>query len=464
VTVSPVGTRQDSRLAVGLCAVGAVATGAAVQVDNGYRHPLAFAWLSVAVVAVLLALVLPSRPQLEAALERVLPPALVLAVAGQFVTLVLMPPAGPASGALSWRPPFLLAVAVASAALGGIIQRRPLVRRLAVGALLGTHFSLGVWMIRSSPSPLIDVFVFQRDSAAALREGSNPYSITFPNIYGNSEFYGPNLVVDGRLMFGAPYPPLSLLLSSVGEVIAGDVRYAQLIAMTLAGALMAATRPGPVGGLAAAVYLFTPRTFFVLEQSWTEPFLVLFLAATVWCAVRCPRVTPYALALFLAVKQYAVLGLPLAALLVHPPWTFTRIKPLVGRALLVAAAVSLPLALLDPAAFVRSVVTLQFHQPFRANALSYLTLMAGPDGHAPVGAAAAFLAAAIVAGLALWRAPRSPAGFALGLSATFLVFFCLNKQAFCNYYFFVIGALCIAVAASDTAPRRTVTAGDEAAP
>ena len=54
--------------------------------------------------------------------------------------------------------------------------------------------------------------------------------------------------------------------------------------------------------------------------------------------------------------------------------------------------------------------------------------------------------------------------FALGLSATFLVFFGLNKQAFCNYYFFVIGALCVAVAASDTAARRTVTAGAAPAP
>jgi hypothetical protein len=35
---------------------GAVGTGAVVQIDNGYRHPLAFAWLSAAVVAVLLAL------------------------------------------------------------------------------------------------------------------------------------------------------------------------------------------------------------------------------------------------------------------------------------------------------------------------------------------------------------------------------------------------------------------------
>jgi hypothetical protein len=464
VAVSRVDDRPDSCLAAGLCAVGAVATGAAVQVDNGYRHPLAFAWLSVAVVAVLLALMRPSRPELESALERVLPPALALALAGQFITLVLAPPAGPTSSSWSWRAPFLLALGFASVAVVGILQSRALVRRVAVGFLLATHFSLGVWMIRSSPSPLIDVFVFQRESAAALREGINPYSITFPNIYENSEFYGPGLVVDGRLMFGAPYPPLSLLLSSVAEVIAGDARFAQLTAMTVAGALMASTRPGPVCGLAAAVYLFTPRNFLVLEQSWTEPFLVLFLAVTVWCAVRCPRVMPYALGLFLAVKQYAVLGLPLAALLVRPPWTFTRLKPLVGRALLVAAAVSLPLALLDPAAYVRSVVTLQFHQPFRANALSYLTLMSGPDGHVPVGAGAAFLAAAVVAGLTLWRAPRTPAGFALGLSATFLVFFGLNKQAFCNYYFFVIGALCVAVAASDTTSHRTVTAGAATAP
>ena len=34
------------------------------------------------------------------------------------------------------------------------------------------------------------------------------------------------------------------------------------------------------------------------------------------------------------------------------------------------------------------------------------------------------------------------------MSALFLAFFVLNKQAFANYYFFVIGALCVAVAAT----------------
>jgi hypothetical protein len=65
----------------------------------------------------------------------------------------------------------------------------------------------------------------------------------------------------------------------------------------------------------------------------------------------------------------------------------------------------------------------------------------------------AFGVAAAVGGLALWRAARTPAGFALGVSALFLAFFVLNKQAFANYYFFVIGALCVAVAAADPAER-----------
>ena len=35
----------------------------------------------------------------------------------------------------------------------------------------------------------------------------------------------------------------------------------------------------------------------------------------------------------------------------------------------------------------------------------------------------------------------------------FLAFFVLNKQAFANYYFFVVGALCVAVAATEQAVR-----------
>jgi hypothetical protein len=50
--------------------------------------------------------------------------------------------------------------------------------------------------------------------------------------------------------------------------------------------------------------------------------------------------------------------------------------------------------------------------------------------------------------LALRRAGRSPAGFAAAIAAVFLVFFSLNKFAFCNYYYFVISILCASVAAT----------------
>jgi hypothetical protein len=121
---------------------------------------------------------------------------------------------------------------------------------------------------------------------------------------------------------------------------------------------------------------------------------------------------------------------------------------LIATAALVAALAVAPVALWDVSAFVRSVVTLQFHQPFRSDALSFLVPLAARTGAAPP-TWIAFAAALAVTVVALRRAPRSPAGFALAVGAVFFAFFAFNKQAFCNYYHFVIGALCCALAASD---------------
>ena len=110
------------------------------------------------------------------------------------------------------------------------------------------------------------------DAFAALRRGRNPYSLTTPNIYGDSLFYGPGLVVDGRLQVGFPYFPLGLLLVAPGQLLAGDYRYGELAAMNIAAILMAFAGPrrggsAPLAGpVAAALFLTTPRIFFVLDQ------------------------------------------------------------------------------------------------------------------------------------------------------------------------------------------------------
>jgi hypothetical protein len=362
--------------------------------------------------------------------------------------------------------------------------------RAALGLLLVTHLALGIWMIRSSPRPHNDVFVFQQLGGQALLHGDNPYNITYPDIYRETHqtdrpVYGKGLVKDGQLGFGFPYTPLSLLLSTLGYAMLGDHRYAQAIAITLAGGLIATARPSRASVLAAAGLLFTPRGLFVLGRAWTEPFVVLGLAAVVFIACRyagnptpspgtpgeasgigdCPRaggseglyrrdiardvlILGIALGLFLATKQYLILAVPPIFLLLPRP---IRPRPtilLLASAAFVALLVTLPFAAWNLPAFVRSTWTVQQIAPFREDALSYLVWYLQRTGVRP-GAWVAFAAAIPATALALWRAPRTAAGFAAALALIFLVFVAFNKQAFANYYYFILAACWASVATGD---------------
>jgi hypothetical protein len=115
-----------------------------------------------------------------------------------------------------------------------------------------------------------------------------------------------------------------------------------------------------------------------------------------------------------------------------------------ARGLLVAAAVTLPFLLWDPRPFMESVVTLQLYQPFRPDSLSYLAWVAIRGGPVLSGALA-FVAAAVALVLALWLTARTPAGVAAGVALVYYAFFAFNKQAFANYYLFVVGALACAI-------------------
>lgn len=419
----------------------------ALQISNGFLRADALATVTV-VLLLALGATLASRPERFASLDdRVVP---LVAIGGLLahVGLLLTSPAGIYLRAgeedlavFRWG---MAAVALASGAVasGAPGTGRP----LPIGALVASHFLVGLWVIQHSPVPPIDVDLFHRHAVAALRSGHNPYAITFPDIYGNAAYYGPGLSADGRLQFGYPYFPLTLLAVAPGVIFGGDPRYAQLVAMELAAVLMAFSRVRGFGPLAAALYLTTPRTFFVLEQSWTEPFLVFGVAAVTFAACRDRRWVPWLFGGFLALKQYTVIALPAAALLSGWPLQPRTLTAFLLKGATVAAAITLPFFLWNPGAFWSSVVTLQIYQPFRLDALSVPAWLVSL-GRPPLSAALSFVAAALVMGLALWRQPRTPAGFALALATTFLAFFLFNKQAFCNYYFFVLGTLCVTLAA-----------------
>ena len=188
----------------------------------------------------------------------------------------------------------------------------------------------------------------------------------------------------------------------------------------------------------------------VMWLGWTDPFVVLLLAATWYTSCRAPRLLPYATGLLFAAKQYMVIALPLLLLIPRAGSSVAPTRRFVVTATLAGAIVTLPLAMHDPAGFLRSAALLQFRQPFRPDALSYLAWMA-PANPGPW----VILPFLVVIGL-WWTMLRSGAGRAphwtLALSVVAFAFFALNKQAFLNYYCFVIGCLACAVAACQSAP------------
>ena len=382
----------------------------------------------------------------------------------------------------SAHPDLLVAVTVAClAAIGVGPAHGAAARRLAATALLAVGLWLGAWTIRESPKPHIDVIPVHVEAFKAVSHGKSPYVITFDDIYDiDQAFYAPSMRRGRKVLFGFPYPPLSLMLAWPGYALFGDMRYSEVLAIVVAAGLIV-WMSEELGVLLAAVLLLAPRLIFHLEQGWTEPFPIMLLALTVATALHRPGLAWLPLGLLVASKQHMVLGLLFAPMLMpSSPQSWNRegidepIAPTTNRdaragrwreaamfvlkAVGVAAVVTLPMALLDLDAFWRSAVMLQLREPFRLDSLSFTRELL--QFGVPVdkqGAMAVSLTAGLAGlGLAWWRAPRTPAGFAASLGVTCFLLTAFGKKAFLNYYFLVVAFLLVAVAAaSRPAVRRS---------
>ena len=427
--------------------LAALFVGFAIQMNLGRLDDGAMLLLTLGIA---LAVVGLARPDWRAIAVSNVRFALAAALIVQFGLLFFWPPsAAPALQLNATLLPFRIGLVAALALALVELTDLQTLQRTRLVTLFAFWMMSALWVIAITPVPANDVWWFQQTGSQALLHGTDPYTVQMPNIFGpGSPFYAPETMVGNHLTFGLPYPPLSLLLTLPGYLLFGDVRYALRAAVVVAAAVMATLQPGPVARGAALLFMFTPRSLFVVVQSWTEPLLVLMLAALVAVSVRRQLLAlmPLALGLLLAVKQHLALVLPMAALLVPPPRTWARLARAAVVAIAVAAVITVPFLVWDPAGFWRSLVALQFQQPFRSDALSYVAWLR-LDNPA-LGSALGFLAVIPPAVLAVFRAARTPAGFAGTVGVVYLFFFAFNKQAFANYYYFVIGALCCAVAAT----------------
>ena len=426
-----------------LCALAALMLAVALQLSSGMYDARALALATLAAAAAVAAALWRRR---GAKPEPALPAQIVLA-AGSLYGLACHLLGNPTfygdprllAGGFRWLA--LTALVLFSAYL--CIHLRASLIKARFLLLLACFLLMGVAVLKASPRPWVDVWVIQQGGAEALRHGVNPYAASYPNIYGaqTAKMLAPELLVRGRIA-AYPYPPLTVLLNLLALVLFGDIRYALLFLMAFAAFFLARAAKSATGELAALFILFQPRTFFVLEQAWTEPLvLACFAGAALAVASRkSPLVTGAALGLLAASKQTSLfLLLPLAFVLPPPG----RRKPLLVAAL-VAALLLLPFALWDPPGFFRGLVRMQLWQPFRDDSLSLSALAAHlrPGDYSALSAVGLTLAAALFAfclrgGIDLPLATSAAA-------AAWLLTLLLNKQAFCNYYWLAAGLLCAA--------------------
>ncbi len=349
----------------------------------------------------------------------------------------------------------LLAAAGALVAASFLLDGSPRLSRLRFPLLLAVFAAMGMLVVRASPSPPIDVFLFRQAAAEALAGGRDPYTVSVPNLYRNFPFhvYGTGGFAVGDRVIGFPYPPLVPLVDLPFRLVLGDTRLASLAAMLLA-AWALRRLGGRDGEPMALLLLFQSRSFLTLEMAWTEPlavaaFAVLLLAMRRWIA-GAPRgalAAGVAAGLAAASKQYTPLLL-LPLVLAAPRAGLSRA---LGWAAVAFAAVMIPFAAWDPTAFWRGVVAWQFHQPFRLDALSWLAALARLLGRTSISAAPGFLAASLALALSLPRRPALAQAVAAA-GAAFLLFLLFNKQAFCNYYWAASGILLMAAALGGPEP------------
>ncbi len=286
-------------------------------------------------------------------------------------------------------------------------------------------------VVRAAPRPAIDVWVFLQQSSTGLLHGANMYT---QHWVGSPS---------GELTDVYPYLPGTTLLLAPFKWLFGDVRYGTAVAALLAGYLVWRLAPKAPAALAALIVLM-PHWAFLIDQSWTEPLLVVELAACIF-ALRAGRTgwATAALAAALVTKQFVAPLLPLFAI-----WRGFGVRR-AATAAAAAFAIALPWLVAAPHAMWHDAVTAELNEGVLPGALNL------PSFLGRHGVDAGFVLTLVVVGVAyavaVTRLPRTPAGLALGCALIMWALDIANKQTFFNHYTFPLGLMVVALAAAPLA-------------
>ncbi len=130
------------------------------------------------------------------------------------------------------------------------------------------YLLLGFWTILNSPSPTVDVFVILKEAPIKFLAGQNPYKSAYSAVYPGipSNYFS--------------YLPMAFLYSLPFVAIFGDPRVGVIFAV-IASAYLLSKLLGNISKqyllLFLGVFFLLPRSFYILEHSYLDPIVFMFL-------------------------------------------------------------------------------------------------------------------------------------------------------------------------------------------
>jgi len=284
----------------------------------------------------------------------------------------------------------------------------------------------GIVTIVVVPDPHIDVWYLLQQSSDGLRHGQDMYRQHWQHSHGLQAIY--------------PYLPWTTVLLAPFRWLASDVRAGLLLATLVTSWQLRRLAPAAPAALALLV-LIHPHWAFLIDQSWTEPLVLVLLTASLLAISRGRAgLAVFGLAAALACKQHVVLLLPLFA--VWPSFGLRRTAQSAGLAFVAV----LPWLVWSPHQFWHDAVKANLDLGVIPRALCIPSLLLRHD--IEVGFWFTLLVLGAAYAVVLLRVQRSTSGLALGSALVLLALDLANKQSFFNHYTLPLGLLVVALAAA----------------
>lgn len=288
--------------------------------------------------------------------------------------------------------------------------------------------------ISASPEPIIDVHSISTIGSDYFFKGLNPYEQVYPDILKSR--YGYNA--------GYVYWPLVLLSHGISRYLLGDVRYIYILChlLTVIFIMLIGKKLNhherfyfPL----SLIWLSFPVSLFVLEQTWTEPLvIVMFLISSWFLLVKKPLVSAVFIGLLCGVKQYNIFFAIIFIAFIFK--NHTLFKTLVSGIIIgsVFLLIMAPFHLWNPDAFVQKTIYEMLAYEIRIDALSWVAWLKRFYNFTPSGIFYMAVYGTTTAMAILWIFIQKRATlfhYYLSLILVYGIVFLFGKQAFCNYYY-----------------------------